>query len=492
MDSIDDQGPFPPCPAPFNLARYVLWENGAPDEKTAMSVLSSAGARDFSYGQLRAAVLNAAGGLLASGLAPGKTVALRLGNTPDFPILFLGAIAAGIKPVPLSADLTPEEARRLLDLARPDAILGTDGTLDPEALAKGPKLAAFDDGDPDRAAYMVFTSGTSGQARAVVHAHRAIWARRAMHKGWYHMGADDRILHAGAFNWTYTLGTGLLDPWSLGATALVPGDPSDPADLPGFIKDYEATLFAAAPGVFRRMLRASLPSMPRLRHALSAGEKLPQTLVEKWKNQTGTEVYEAFGQSECSTFISSNPSKPAPLGTLGYTQPGRRCAILEDGAPVPRGTPGDIAIDARDPGLMLGYANVAEETNARMVNGWYLTGDQGVMQTDGAITYLGRSDDLLTAGGYRISPLEIENAAMAFPGIADAAAVDEKVNDETTLVALHYAAPNPIEAGILIAHMAEHLARYKQPRVFHHHALLPRGRGGKLLRVRLRTATKTT
>ena len=79
-------------------------------------------------------------------------------------------------------------------------------------------------GDPDRLAYAVFTSGTSGRAQAVGHAHRAIWARGMMHQGWEGITAEDRVLHAGAFNWTYTLGTGLMDPWTVGATALIPGD----------------------------------------------------------------------------------------------------------------------------------------------------------------------------------------------------------------------------------------------------------------------------
>ena len=492
MLSVDDQGPFPPCPAPFNLATYVLWANGANDDEVAMAVLRADGSENWSYGRLRKSVLRTAGGLVKAGLKPGDRLLLQLGNTPSFPVVFLAAVAAGILPVPTAEGLTAREFARLRDVIRPAAIVG-DGnneTLEPEALARADPIVAPVEGDPDRPAYIVFTSGTSGRALGVVHAHRAIWARRAMHRGWYDLRRSDRLLHAGAFNWTYTLGTGLFDPWSVGATALVVVEDTDPSPFPQLMKQHEATLFAAAPGVFRRLLRSEIPALPKLRHAFSAGEKLPRTLRSRWREKTGTEIYEAFGQSECSTFVSSAPGHPAPGSAIGYAQPGRRIAVLGEDGPVPRGEAGEIAINADDPGVMLGYFEAPNTTATRHRDGWFLTGDTGQMATDGAITYLGRRDDILTAGGYRISPLEIENAMMQHPDIEDAAAVDEKINTETTVVALHYVSDRPLDAQSLALHAAEHLARYKQPRAFHHHRTLPRGRGGKLLRARLRAATE--
>ena len=491
MLSIDDQGPFPPCPAPFNLAAHVLWANGADDDKAAMAVLRADGSEHWSYGRLRESVLRTAGGLLKAGVKPGDRLLLQLGNTPSFPVVFLAAVAAGILPVPTAAGLTRQEFARLQDMIRPAAIIGEGNgdTLDFEALVRADRLSAPVLDDPNRPAYIVFTSGTSARAIGVVHAHRAIWARRAMHGGWYDLHRSDRLLHAGAFNWTYTLGTGLFDPWSVGATALVAADDVDPSMLPQMMKRHDATLFAAAPGVFRRLIRSEIPALPKLRHAFSAGEKLPETLRARWREITGTAIYEAFGQSECSTFVSSAPCKVAPTGAVGYAQPGRRIAILDANGPLPRGEPGEIAIGNDDPGVMLGYFEAPEATAARHREGWFLTGDTGEMAVDGAITYLGRRDDILTAGGYRISPLDIEDAMMQHPDIEDAAAVDERIGPETTVVALHYASDTALAPQSLESHAAAHLARYKQPRVFHHHHTLPRGRGGKLLRARLRAAT---
>ena len=491
MDSVDDQGSWPPCASPFNLAQHVLFENAAPADKIAMAVISTSGSERWSYARLRNAVLQTGAGLLAAGLKPGDRIALRLGNVPDFPIVFLGAIAADILPVPISTALTDPEVEKIIASVNPELIVGLNGTA-AESLRTGPCLEAPTLGDPERPAYIIFTSGTSGAPMGVVHAHRAIWARQAMISGWYDLGPNDRMMHAGAFNWTYTLGTGLCDPWTVGATALVPAEGTALDALPLLAKRHDATIFAAAPGVFRRLVRGPIPPLPKLRHALSAGEKLPPAVAAEWKDRTATLIHEAFGQSECSTFISGSPTHPVAPDALGRAQPHRRVAVIKDGRPVPRGTLGDIAIARDDPGVMLGYLDAPEASASRMIGDWFLTGDTGIMAEDGSIVYAGRRDDILTAGGYRISPVEVENAMLRHPSILDAAAVDERLDADTTVVALHYAAEAPVNDEILKTHATQHLARFKQPRVFRYHESLPRGAGGKLLRRALRTETQKT
>ncbi len=206
-----------------------------------------------------------------------------------------------------------------------------------------------------------------------------------MWQGWYGLTPDDRLLHAGAFNWTYTLGTGLLDPWAIGATALIPGPDVRVTQLPLLLKRFDATIFAAAPGVYRQMLREALPPLPRLRHGLSAGEKLPDSTRADWTRATGTPIYEALGMSEVSTFVSASPTRPALRGASGYVQPGRRVAVLgPDGAPVARGEAGVLAVGPSDPGLFLGYWGQPEETAAKFAGGWFLTGDTVSMDAEGA------------------------------------------------------------------------------------------------------------
>lgn len=497
MLSLVDDGAPPPCPDPFNLAEDVLAAGLAAPDRIALQILRPAGAERWSHARLRAAVLGTGAGLLARGLAPGDRVLMRLGNTADFPVLFLGAIAAGLVPVPTSAQLTVPEVTALAAALRPALVVAAEDVARPAGdwpLATEAELRGWhalppcdiDRGAPDRLAYMVFTSGTTGRPRAVMHAHRAIRARRMMWDGWYGLTPADRVLHAGAFNWTYTLGTGLMDPWAAGATALIPAAGVTPEALPLLLKRFDATIFAAAPGVYRQLLRGVLPGMPKLRHGLSAGEKLPEATRAAWVQVTGTPVYEAFGMSEISTFLSGSPSRPAPAGALGYPQAGRRVAILDpEGRPVPRGTPGTIAVGRDDPGLFLGYLDAPDETAARFAGDWFLTGDMGVMAGDGAIAYLGRGDDMMNAGGYRVSPLEVEAAMAAHPAIEDCAAVEVQVKADASVIALAYVG-GPVTAGELASFAADRLARYKQPRLWRRVDALPRGANGKLLRAVLR------
>ncbi len=497
MLSLVEDGAPPPCPAPFNLAEDVLAAGLAAPDRIALQILRPAGAERWSHARLRAAVLGTGAGLLARGLAPGDRVLMRLGNTADFPVLFLGAIAAGLVPVPTSAQLTAPEVTALAAALRPALVVAAEGVARPagdwpvatEAELRGWQALAPCDiarGAPDRLAYMVFTSGTTGRPRAVMHAHRAIRARRMMWDGWYGLTPADRVLHAGAFNWTYTLGTGLMDPWAAGATALIPAAGVTPEALPLLLKRFDATTFAAAPGVYRQMLRGALPGLPKLRHGLSAGEKLPEATRAAWMQATGTPVYEAFGMSEISTFLSGSPARPAPAGTLGYPQAGRRVAIVDPGGrPVPRGTPGTIAVGRGDPGLFLGYLDAPDETAARLAGDWFLTGDMGVMAEDGAIAYLGRGDDMMNAGGYRVSPLEVEAAMAAHPAIEDCAAVEVRVKADASVIALAYVG-GPVTAEELASFAAGSLARYKQPRLWCRVDALPRGANGKLLRAVLR------
>ncbi|WP_288948588.1 class I adenylate-forming enzyme family protein [uncultured Paracoccus sp.] len=482
----------------MNLAEHVLQAGTASPDRLAMSVLGLSRADRWSHARLRQAVLGTATGLLQAGLRPGQRLLMRLGNNPNFPVTYLGAIAAGIVPVPTSPMLTEAEISKIAAVIQPAMIVADKDIALPDHPA--PVLSAeritgfaalppagFAQARPDDLAYIVFTSGTSGQPRAVCHAHRAILARQMMYQGWYGLTAQDRLLHAGAFNWTFTLGTGLMDPWTMGATALIPAEDVAPGQIPLIASRHGATILAAAPGVFRRLLRAEWKPWNGLRHGLVAGERLDPALRHAWQERTGTDLHEAMGMSECSTFISGSPARPAPDGTAGFPQPGRRIAILDDeGHELASGQPGVLAVHRSDPGLFLGYLDQPQETAARFCGDWFLTGDLAETTAEGAIRTLGRADDMMNAGGFRVSPGEVEDALAALSEAGEVAAVELPVGPGTSVIAAFWTGPATVEA---LRQQAEtRLARYKQPREYIPLSALPRTPTGKINRRALRDA----
>ncbi len=497
-DRRADPAAPPPCPARFNLARHTLWA-GQPDDKVALTLAGPDGAAlaRWRYADLRAEVGAIAGGLTQAGLARGERVMLRLRDGPDFPLMFLGVIAAGGVAAPVSAQLTDAEAAFVArDLAARFVCVGagmdfeTDAPrLDPQALGAAPPVEPVVTGAPDPAV-IVYTSGSSGKPKGVLHAQRAGWARRMMWRGWYALEADDLMMHAGAFNWTYTLGAGLLDPWAAGAATVISGGARSPEMWPRIAAARKPSLFAATPGVFRQILKYAPAAgqdlragFASLRHALSAGETLAESLRDAWEQATGKAAHEALGMSEVSTYVSASPDRPARRGYVGYAQPGRRVAVLQAGAtgPAALGEIGELAVAADDPGLMLGYWRAEAETRAAFRGDWFLTGDRAEMAADGAIGWRGRADDMINAGGHRVAPQEVEAALMAHPRVAEAAAVALPVDATLRVLAAFVVAPGASEAE-LAAWCAARLARYKQPRAIRLVDSLPRTATGKLAR----------
>ncbi|MEL6794022.1 MAG: AMP-binding protein, partial [Pseudomonadota bacterium] len=430
------------------------------------------------------------------GVTRGDRLMLRIGHSTDFPIFFLGAAALGAVPVPTSTQLSEDEARFIAEETEAKAILVSDGLALSHAPAPqvasqeafGASLEDFADTAADELGYIVYTSGSSGRPKGVAHAHRAAWARRMMWRGWYGLAAGDVMLHAGAFNWTYTLGAGLMDPWAVGASTLIYAGPRDPGVWPALANEFGATIFAAAPGVYRQLLKsgANLAGMSRLSHALSAGETMAAGLRAEWIARVGKPIYEALGMTECSTFISSCPDAPHRAGTAGRPQPGRKVALLpiEGGdAPVPRGDAGVISVHRSDPGLMLGYWRRPEETAASMRGDWFATGDIGVMDEDGYIRFEGRGDDQMNALGYRVAPEEVEAALISHPSVTGAAAVELPVREDLSVIAAFLTCEGeaPTEDA-LRARAATHLAAYKVPKIFRVLDELPRNPNGKLRR----------
>jgi acetyl-CoA synthetase len=500
-------------PPRFNMAAYSIGRAAAArGGEPALIVVDDAKAalpaEVWTFAQLEDAAFRIAGGLREAGLEPGARILIRLDNTSAYALLFFGAIAGGFVPLPTSAQLTEPEVRFLLEDSGAQAI-AVGGKLGIGAapagvhvfeadeiarmIARSPR-ARFADTAADDPAFLIYTSGTTAQPKGVLHAQRSAWGRRPMYQGWYGIGASDRMLHAGAFNWTFTLGTGLTDPWANGATAIIYTGEKDPAVWPRLIASTGATLFAAVPGLYRQILKygdLARDALGALRHGLMAGEAPPPRLFEEWEGRTGRPLYEALGMSEISTYVSSGPGVPRKAGAIGMPQPGRCVVVLplEGGTePLPPGSDGLLAVHRSDPGLMLGYWNRPVE-EAQVYRGeWFIGGDLAAIDADGYVHHRGRANDLMKALGYRVSPLEVEAALLEHPVVAEVACAEVRVCADVSVIGAFIVPKHGIapDAAEIERFAAERLAAYKRPRTIVFVEALPRTANGKLMRSALK------
>ena len=458
----------------------------------------------------------------------GDRVLIRLPNCLDYPTAFLGAMKRGAISVPTSTLLTVEE---VLYLARDSgaAVLVTDkamwqklqgnltglpnlrhvllsgigevlpatglNVLDLEsalsAIRTWLKPYATKANDP---AYLVYTSGTTGYPKGVLHAHRALIGREPASKYWFDFaGDDDRIMHSGKFNWTYVLGSGLMDPLYLGKTVIVFEGKNDANTWPKLIAKHKATIFVGVPTIYRQILQKSEFSrkdLPSLRHCMSAGEHLSDEVFTQWHERFGMDIYEAVGMSEFSYYLCETKSRPIRPGSAGFPQPGHHIQLLDPETlkPVAVGEEGMISVPENDPGLFLEYWNLPEETAKLKHDGWFFTGDYARYDEDGYIWFLGRKDDIIKSFGYRVSPYEIERVLKSHPAVADCAAVGEEIEKDKVLV-VAYVIPQPgseVTADDLQAFSKEHLAAYKAPKTVYLASDFPRTKNGKILRKDIR------
>lgn len=530
----------------LNLARYCI-EGAARDRPTRTALCfaeqipeDSTGpqlsVREFSFAEVEARVLQIAVALRELDARPGDRFLVRLRHSPEFAFAFFGAIAAGLIAVPVSPRLTAAEVDFLIADAEP-AFICSDPTLPLPKRTAGPsnsqpgarwlELKDLTAGDlrmgpqqgndakswsptgPEDPAFLVYTSGTTGRPKGVLHAQRSVVGRRPMLAGWSGLGPDDRLLHAGQLNWTYSLGVGLMDPWSVGAAGLLfRAESSQPGVWPLLIRELGATIFAAVPSLYRRILKYApadaLRELSTLRYGLTAGEALAPELHAAWRDATGgKELYEALGMSEISTYISSGPLTPTRPGSPGKAQPGRTIAILREESHTPElcapGEAGLLAVRRDDPGLMLGYWRRPDEESLVYRGEWFIGGDRAAIdEADGYVRYLGRRDEVMNASGYRVSPLEVEQALAMHPLVAEIATCETSpapgvriitafvVPTDSALVTERHGGER-IKAAErdLLAFAARQLAAYKRPRSVVFRDALPRTANGKLIRQQL-------
>jgi benzoate-CoA ligase family protein len=437
----------------FNACEYLLDRRLTAGDAPRTALTGSAG--DLSYAGLHDQVCRTAAGLRDLGLQPEQRVLMLMADSPQFVVVYLAAMRMGAIPVPVStmlhadgvAELLRDSRARFLAVthefgpvavgaaaAAPElAAILTDIALDGASvpvhrlgeLASGPADETVYPTNPDSPAFWLYTSGTTGTAKAAMHRQAAIQVVCETYGAQVlGIGPEDRCLSAAKAFFAYGLGNSLLFPLSAGATAVLEPSPSRPDVIAGAAARYGATLFFAGPTFFANMLRAKLPAdaLAGVRLAASAGEALPAALYTRWTSRFGVDILDGIGMTEMLHIFLSNRPGEVRAGTTGVAVPGYDLRLLdENGQDVPPGTPGTLFV--RGGSTATGYW-ARYDTSRQVFQGeWLRTGDTYVRDADGYYACLGRTGDMLKASGIWVSPAEVEGRLLAHDAVAQAVVV---------------------------------------------------------------------
>jgi benzoate-CoA ligase len=468
--------------------------------------------RAVSYAELAAQMARAANALRALGVRPGERVLLLLRDTPEFVATWLGAVHAGAVAIGLNSKLSEADYRHLVADSSARLVIGEEelipvfGSLAAELERTGRLLlhrdwlartagaaphAAAHDLRPDDPAFWLYSSGTTGRPKGIVHGHKSVLAAGQAQREVLGLGPGDTVYATSKLFFAYALETGMLGPLALGATTILHPDWADVEQMRSIVARHRPTAVFSVPTFYRRLLGLApgqLAPFRDVRHFVSAGERMPQQVFEGWRAATGREILSIYGMSE--TFCVTMMTPPGGPGALRSGKPiaGVQVRLLaDDGEEVASGSPGVLWV--RHPALSSGYVNRPDATREQFRDGWFCTRDIFVRDAQGYYAHQGRSDELLKVAGQWVQPAELEEAVLDLDAVAEAACVPGTDENGFERLALFVAARGADAAAALAAAgraCKEKLPRHKQPKWILPIAALPRTATGKVQRFKLR------
>jgi 4-hydroxybenzoate-CoA ligase len=487
------------------------------------------GARALTYADLQEGTFRFAAALRRLGIRQESRVVLIMHDSVDFPIAFWGAIRAGVIPVPLNTLLTPEQYAYLFADSRAVATVVV-APLAPMLLSIRPRLphlnavivaganaqdrpgledALFLDellhkAEPepltaatvsDEVAFWMYTSGSTGDPKAVKHVHTSPMASsRLMGQGVIGIRADDVAFSASKLSFSYGLGNALFFPMSVGASAvLLPERPTPPAVLAAIAR-HRPTIFYGVPSLYAALLAhpdiGAGAGSDRLKLCISAGEALPANLGERWRAVVGVDILDGLGSTEMlQTFLSNRPGD-VRYGSTGKPVPGYDVKIVdENGEELAAGEIGELVV--RGPTAAEGYWNQRVKNRRTFVGEWTYTGDKYVRDHAGYHHYCGRTDDMFKVNGMWVSPFEVEAALISHEAVLEAAVIGKTDGDGLTRPKAFVVLKNGYGADeqlfeALRLHVKERAGPWKYPRWIDVRPDLPRTATGKIQRFKLR------
>jgi benzoate-CoA ligase len=501
----------------YNAAADLLGRN-LPLHAHKIAFIDDRGA--YTYAELAERVDRCAGALLELGLEPEQRVVLGLLDTIDFPACFLGAIKAGIVPIPVNTLFTPEDYAHVLADSRAKAAIvsiellaafetaarladwrgtivvsdpGRDVDLD-ALLSTAQPLATAAATHPDDVCFWLYSSGSTGKPKGTVHVQTsAIRTAELFAQAVLGIAQSDVVFSAAKLFFAYGLGNALTFPLAVGATSVLHAGRATPEVVSTVLRRHRATIFCGVPTLFGALLVH--PDLPRreelaLRLCVSAGEVLPEEIGRTWTERMGVEIVDGIGSTEMLHIFVSNRPGAVRYGTTGRPVPGYRVRILdEQGAEVAPGEIGELEVSG--PTAAAFYWNNREKTRRTFAGEWTRTGDKFRVDEQGDYVHCGRADDMLKVGGIWVSPTEVESALIAHEDVLEAAVIG--VADEQQLVkpkAFVVLKPgvhgDDALAEALKLHVKSRLAPYKYPRWIAFVDELPKTATGKIRRHVLR------
>jgi acyl-coenzyme A synthetase/AMP-(fatty) acid ligase len=504
-------------PDRVNIAREVLDRQIAAGMGGRTAFVMDGGT--ISFAEIAERSNRLARGLASLGIGRGVKVLVRLPNSPEFVYTFLALVRLGAIPVLQNSLLGAEEVEYVLghsgataaitfdDIAAPLRGLkdrlplglvvargkqpGEHGFEDLIAAGAGPALEPADTG-ANEPAFFVYTSGTTGRPKGIVHAHRWVIALGDSNKYRIPPQEGDVALATGEWSFISALGHNVLFPLRNGVTGAILEGRALPERVLEAVAKFRITVLYSVATVYRRILAMDgveqQYDLSSLRGCNATGEALQAATWAEWKRRFGCDIWEHYGVSEMQMVMGQGPRWPVRPGSIGKPLPGTRVEVLDDSyKPVPAGEIGRMLIASDNPGFFLGYHEDPAKTAEVIHDGWYHTGDLAYVDEDGYFWIAGRSDDCFKSRGIFISPTEIENALRGHPAVAEACVVpkpDKEIGNRIRAVVVlrdPKLATDDLAEEIRTT-LRGRIAPYKVPQIVEFTEALPKSPVGKVLR----------
>lgn len=480
--------------------------------------------RTLTYGELLRSAARVGPMLARFGVGPEDRVALVLLDTVDFPVLFWGAIRAGVVPVLLNTRLPVDQYRYLLRDSRARLVFASPALMPhlEEAAAEVPgcsQVIAVGGGSPsrprldallaaeqpgeaaatcaDEIAYWLYSSGTTGSPKGVMHVHSTPrLAAELLGCGRFALREDDLHFSSSKLFFSYGLGNSIICPMAIGGTSVLYPERPTPQTVFEMLHAYQPTVFYAVPTLYAAILAdprcTPEAGSARLRMCVSAGEPLPAHVGREWRERFGVDIVNGVGSTEMAHMFLTNLPGAVEYGTSGIPVDGYELRLVDGGnRDVADGEVGELLVHG--PTAAAGYWNQRARTRRTFEGEWTRTGDTYFRRPDGVYVYCGRNDDVFKVSGIWVSPFEVEDALLSHPRVAEAAVIPVEdaeglIKPKAFVVLSQSGGGEPGRALYeeLKVHVKRAIGPWKYPRWIEIVDELPRTATGKLQRYKLR------